>query len=144
MACDKVQRPTMHVPCPHRSHSPTEDLHLDLDHSDTDQNNGMAGTPRNFAIRWRPVICLLVSLSGLSLGALALALVSNRFGNTDTIGLPLLGLAGWATGTGLLHLRFRLRDAALLGLFAAPLTVVAVFLLFWMWLAFTAVATATG
>lgn len=59
-------------------------------------------------------------------------LVSNKYGNTDTIGLALLGLAGWIVATGVAYLFKRFKLAVFIGALAAPLPIVAIFILFWL------------
>lgn len=116
---------------------------MSYDDRNADQNiDDRLRTPSDTFSSWRIVICLLLILSGVTLGVTALALVSNQFGNTDTIGLPLLGLAGWVSATGLSYLRFRFPVAALIGMIAAPLTVFSLFVLFWLWLIVTAIVNA--
>lgn len=87
---------------------------------------------------WRLATCTLLVFAGLVLGVVSLTLVSNRFGNTDTIGLFLLGVAGWSFGSGIAYLRTSFMYAALIGFFVAPLTIIAIFVLFWLWLIFLA------
>jgi len=81
---------------------------------------------------WRLATCALLILAGIALGFVSLAIASNRFGNTDTIGLVLLGVAGWSFGTGISYLWTRFLHAAVIGVFVAPLTALALFVLFWL------------
>lgn len=112
-----------------------------------DQNLGRTddhvGTSRDPGGNFRRVICVLLVILGIALGVIALALVSNMFGNTDIIGLPLVGLAGGVLTTGISHLFFRFRTAALIGLLAAPFAIVLLIVLFWLILILTAVVNAT-
>jgi hypothetical protein len=98
------------------------------------------GTSRKSIGSLRIAICFFLVALGFTLGVVALALVSNKFGNTDTIGLALLGLAGCVSTTGICYLRLRFRTAALIGLLAAPLAILLLFVLFWLFLILTAAA----
>lgn len=69
---------------------------------------------------------------GAAMGFVSFELVSNRFGNTDTLGLFLFGLAGCIFVTGVSLFFLRLPHAILVGIIAAPLSVVLLFVLFWL------------
>jgi len=62
----------------------------------------------------RIVIPMILVAIGTALGLLSIALVSNRFGNTDWVGLLLFPLAGGIFATGVAHLFLRLPSSALL------------------------------
>lgn len=79
----------------------------------------------------RLVICVLLVLSGITLGMISMLLISNKYGNTDAVGLTLLGFAGWSTATGIAYVFKRFSLAVFIGAIAAPLTVVAMVVLFW-------------
>ena len=64
------------------------------------------------------------------LGLISLALVSNLFGNTDSAGLLLLMLAGGIFATGVALLFLRTSRAALVGVLAAPMSIVLLFALY--------------
>lgn len=103
--------------------------------SDSEANHPPCHRPSPLRDRiggWRLFTCTLLILAGVVSGVFALALVSNRFGNTDTIGVVLLGVAGWSFGTGISYLRTRFLNAASIGIFVAPLVVLALFVLFWL------------
>lgn len=86
----------------------------------------------------RSWLSVTLMIFGIGLGISSLALVSNQFGNTDTLGLLLFGLAAWVLVTGIGHSFMRLPYAALVGLFAAPVFVVLLFVLYWVALFSTA------
>jgi hypothetical protein len=71
-------------------------------------------------------------LVGIICGLISMPLISNKYGNTDTVGLGLLGLAGWLVATGVAYLFKRFAIAVFIGALAAPLPIVALFMLFWL------------
>ena len=79
----------------------------------------------------RIVIPMILVAIGTSLGLLSIALVSNRFGNTDWVGLLLFPLAGGIFATGVAHLFLRLPSSALLGIASTPIWAVAPFVFYW-------------
>jgi hypothetical protein len=80
----------------------------------------------------RVAYCLFLVCVGIIFGLIAMPLISNKYGNTDTIGLGLLGLSGWMVATGVAYLFKRFAIAAFIGVVAAPLPIVALFMLFWL------------
>ena len=79
----------------------------------------------------RIVIPMILVAIGTALGLLSIALVSNRFGNTDWVGLLLFPLAGGIFATGVAHLFLRLPSSALLGIASTPIWAVAPFVFYW-------------
>ena len=73
--------------------------------------------------RYKRRIPLSIALIVFGIGAclVSLALVSNQYGNTDTIGLVLFGFSGWVLVTGICHLFIQFRYAALVGLYCRAL-----------------------
>jgi hypothetical protein len=67
---------------------------------------------------------------GIIAGLVSLFLVSNQFGNTDSIGIILFGCAGCVLVTGICHFFLRFLYAAIVGVLAAPLLIVLLFILF--------------
>ncbi len=80
----------------------------------------------------RLVISLLFICAGLVVGVVGLALVSNQYGNTDIYGLPVVGLGGMLLCTGISSLFLKLRYSLILGVVAAPASVVLLFVLYWV------------
>ena len=94
--------------------------------------------PRSSDSNRRVVVSIELIAVGITIGLVSLALVSNQFGNTDTIGLVLFGIAGWVFVSGICHLFLRLPYAVLIGALMAPLSVALLFILFWAALLATA------
>ena len=69
---------------------------------------------------------------GTVIGLVGLALVSNQFGNTDRIGFLVVGLGAFLLSTGVSSYFLRRGYAILLGVFAAPLAVLLLFVLYWV------------
>lgn len=84
------------------------------------------GNPRRIRVS------IVFIVFGAAIGLVSLALVSNQFGNTDSIGLFLFGGAGCIFVTGVAYLFVRFPYAVLAGIVAAPLLVGLLFVLFWM------------
>lgn len=83
-------------------------------------------------VTWRrAVICCSLAAFGLILGLLSLPFMTNAFGNSDTMGLVLLGFAAWLFVTGISYIRFRFRTAALLGIVAVPWAIASPSILIW-------------
>lgn len=61
-----------------------------------------------------------VIVVGVIVGIVGMVLLSNRYGNTDTLGLPVIGLSGLLLGTGVSSLFLRWRYSVLVGLFCVP------------------------
>ena len=100
---------------------------------DTDNEND-SSVSKGYADRLRLSVCAILVFIGISSGVVALPLISNRYGNTDTIGVPLLAFAGWATATGVLYTRVRFFIAASAAIAVAPLTIVTLVALFWLYM----------
>lgn len=80
----------------------------------------------------RPIgLPIAMTAFGILVGVLSLALVSNRFGNTDVFGIVFFGVAGWILVAGISLFFIRFRYAAAIGLAAAPLAIVLLFILYW-------------
>lgn len=90
--------------------------------------------------RFQVVVPILLVAFGAICGVTSLALISNQFGNTDSLGLILFGVASWMVVTGVSHIFIRLPMAAVIGAVAAPLMIAALFVLYWVAL----FATASG
>ena len=82
--------------------------------------------------KWRSVVSVTLIMLGTLVGAVALALASNRFGNTDEVGLLLLAFAGWVVVTGIGCFFLRMRYAMIVGAIAAPLLVGLLFVSVWV------------
>ncbi|MEO1529578.1 MAG: hypothetical protein AAFX06_29500 [Planctomycetota bacterium] len=95
--------------------------------------------PRQAIGRWRAFVAALLILNGCFSGIAAMLLVSNRFGNTDVIGLAMLCIAGWSAATGIALLRLRFLIAALIGLIASPVAGIFLCVLFWIVTVFSVV-----
>ena len=80
-------------------------------------------------------------LSGLIVGWIGLALVSNQYGNTDIYGLPVVGLGGMILVTGLGSLFLKYRHAIIVGIAAAPMSIFLLFVLYWAWVVVGAIAS---
>ena len=108
-----------------------------------ESTNAKQSESRRLRFDLRTIIALVLLTLSIPFGILALALVSNQFGNTDTIGIRVLGFAGWLAGTGYsyLHLSKNLFVSALIGLLAAPLANFVLFVLFWVLMIVSGVLT---
>lgn len=89
------------------------------------------------ADKWRMPIALAFIVVGVVIGLIGLALVSNQFGNTDIYGIPILGLGGMLLATGVSRFFLKLRYSVLVGILAAPVSIVLLFVLFWAGVAVT-------
>lgn len=92
----------------------------------------------------RIAACSTTIVIGIMLGLVSLALASNRFGNYDMIGVNLFGLSGGIVATGVARLFYGLRKSFAVGVLAAPLSIAALFTLFWVLVLSTAFANRAG
>ena len=97
----------------------------------------MSSLPKEKAVlpatsgKWRTAVSVALILLGTFVGVVALALISNRFGNTAEVGLLLFAFAGWILVTGICHFFFRMQYAAIVGAIASPFLVGLLFVVFW-------------
>ena len=87
-------------------------------------------------------ISLVLIFFGVVTGIVGLALVSNQFGNTDTLGLPVVGLGGMALCWGFCSLFMKFRHAFLIGIAAVPLSIILLFAFYWVFVILAAVSRA--
>ncbi len=73
-------------------------------------------------------------VAGLMCGLVGLVLVTNRYGNTGTMGLPVVGFGGLLFAVGFSHLFVKLRYAIVVGFLAGPMSVVLLFVVFWAYI----------
>lgn len=85
------------------------------------------------------LISILLIGIGLPVAIIGMALVSNRFGNTDIFGLPVVALSAMLVGTGISHLFMRLGNAVLVGILVAPASLFLLFVLYWVGIILTSV-----
>ncbi len=88
--------------------------------------------PEPAAGRSRSAASVPLILSGVVVGNIGLVLVSNRYGNTETLGLPVVAAGGLLLGTGVSSLFLKLRYSVVVGVLFAPVSVILLFVLFWV------------
>lgn len=77
------------------------------------------------------LISVAVIVIGAIIGIVGLVLVSNRFGNTDTMGLPVVTIGSFLLSTGVSSLFMKWRYSFVVGVLLAPLSVGMLFVLVW-------------
>lgn len=88
----------------------------------------------------RSAVSLLLVGCGLLVGVLGLALVSNKYGNTDIYGLPVVALGGMLLGTGICSFFAKFRYSIFVGIAAGPASLILLFILYWVAIFATAFA----
>ena len=79
----------------------------------------------------KQLISVAVIVIGAIIGVVGLVLVSNRFGNTDTLGLPVVAIGGFLLGMGISSLFMKWRYSLIVGVLLAPFSVCLLFVLVW-------------
>ena len=88
--------------------------------------------------KWRVTVSIALLLLGACLGVVGLAMVSNQFGNTDELGLIVFGCAGWLLASGVAYFFLRSKYALIIGVVGAPISILLLFVLFWIFFLSTA------